>query len=275
MKRSDLQFPLKGNYLVMVAPSFIVDFKYPKIISQLRCLGFDKVVEVTFGAKMINKEYHKKLKSSKDLVVSSVCPGIVEVVKNKFPNYKKNLILVDSPMIAMAKICKKIYPKHQIVFLSPCNYKKIEAKQSKFVDHVVDFKELSLLFKKFNTNKNCNNQFDKFYNDYTKVYPLSGGLSKTAHLGGILKPEEVLIVDGIKEVFNFLKKPIPNVKFLDVTFCKGGCVGGPCINSKAPLMIKKMKVRGYLKKSKREDIPEEKKGLVGKAKGISFLKKNF
>ena len=270
----ELTFPLKGNYVAMLAPSFVVDFSYPQIIFALKELGFDKVVELTFGAKMINRDYHKKLKTSNELIISSVCPGVVETISERFPEYKKNLVLIDSPMVAMARICKKTYPKHKIVFISPCNFKKIEAKKTGLVDYVIDYKELKKILienkihrKKYGKKKIV---FDKFYNDYTKVYPLSGGLSKTANISHVLKCNETKIVDGISEVIKFLNHPNKKIKFLDVTFCKGGCIGGPCVNSRLPLKLRKKKVLKYMKKSLTEDIPESKKGLIGKAKGISF-----
>lgn len=273
-----LNFPLKGNYVAMLAPSFIVDFSYPKIILQLKDLGFDQVVELTFGAKMINGDYHINLKNSKKLLISSVCPGIVETIKSKYPHYKQNLILVDSPMIAMAKICKKTYPNHKIVFISPCNFKKIEAQKSKYVDYVFDYKELNELLNKFNLTKKKYPKkqyfFDKFYNDYTKIYPLSGGLSKTAHLDGAINLNEVKVIDGVSEVCKFLNNPNKKIRFLDVTFCKGGCIGGPCINSKSPLLIKKRKLLSYISLARREKIPFGKKGLVKEANKISF-KSNY
>jgi len=268
-----MKFPLKEKCVAMLAPSFVVDFNYPSVISNLRKLGFDKVVELTFGAKMINRDYHKILKNSKKLFISSVCPGIVESIKKNLPQYENNLILVDSPMIATAKICKKICPKHKIIFISPCYFKKTEAENSGLVDGVIDYKELKEIFKKYKINEKTISHFDKFYNDYTKIYPLSGGLSKTAHLKGILKKDEVKIIDGIQEVFNFLKKPDKKIKFLDVTFCRGGCIGGPCVGSILPIFLRKRKVINYMKKSQSEDIPEVKKGLIKRAKGISFERK--
>ena len=274
----ELKFPLKGKYVAMLAPSFVVDFSYPKIISQLKDLGFDKIVELTFGAKMINRDYHKKIESSKELIISSVCPGIVETVRAKFPQYKKNLIQTDSPMVAMAKICKKTYPFHKVVFVAPCNFKKTEAQNSKYVDYVMDYKELNELLKKFMrrlSKKNTDSMFDKFYNDYTKIYPLGGGLSKTVHLKGILKCDETKAIDGISEVLKFLDNPDKKIKFLDVTFCKGGCIGGPCINSKESLQNRKKRVLNYLKFSNKEDIPNTRLGLVKKAKDINFNIKKF
>ncbi len=277
MKKSaeNLKFPLKGKYLAMLAPSFVVDFSYPKIIFQLRDLGFDKIVELTFGAKMINREYHKILEKSKELKISSVCPGIVETIKAKFPQYKTNLIPVDSPMIATAKICKKFFPDYNTVFISPCDFKKIEARNSEYVDYSIDYKELNdlltfhrLIQKKYPQDKSP--LFDKFYNDYTKIYPIAGGLYKTAHLKNILEPDESIIIDGIEKVTEFLDNPAPKIKFLDVTFCRGGCIGGPKINSKLPVLMRKKKVMDYLKTAEKEEIPKGKKGIIKEAKGISF-----
>lgn len=281
MKKGDksLKFPLKGKYVIMLAPSFVVDFSYPEVIFGLRKLGFDKVVEVTYGAKMINREYHKILKNSNRLVISTTCSGIVETIKNSFPQYKENLILVDSPMVAMGKVCKKVYPSHKVVFLSPCNFKKIEAAQSEYIDYVIDFKELKNIFLEnkisLSSFKGKKTTFDKFYNDYTKIYPLSGGLSKTARVRNILSENEYACIDGISKVTDFLKKPNKKIKFLDCTFCKGGCIGGPSINSSAPIFFRKRRVLKYVNVAKVERMPEYHKGVVGKSKGIKFTKKSF
>ncbi len=257
--------------VAMIAPSFVVDFQYPSIINKLCKLGFDKSVELTFGAKMINREYHKKLKKAKELVIATACPGIVNSIKNKYPQYVKNLILVDSPVVAMGKICRREYPKHKLVFISPCDFKKTEIENSEYIDYVIDYEQLKELFKKNKIVKNnCPILFNKFYNDYTKIYPLAGGLGKTANLKGILKQEEILALDGIKKVFKFLDNPNPKIKFLDVLFCVGGCIGGPKTTKKLTIPQKRKKVLDYLKKAKDEDIPEDRKGLIEKAKGIKF-----
>jgi iron only hydrogenase large subunit-like protein len=269
-----LKFPLKDKWVAMLAPSFIVDFSYPKIIYQLKDLGVDKVVELTFGAKMINRDYQKCLNKSKNLVIASVCPGIVETIKSKHPSYKKNLILVDSPMFAMAKICKKAYPTHKVLFISPCTFKGIEAQSSKDIDYVLDYQELKEIFDKFELTKKKYPKkpvlFDKFYNDYTKIYPLSGGLSKTAHLKGTINNNEVKIIDGMNKIDKFLNKPNKKIRFLDVTFCKGGCIGGPKLNSRLPLLLKKRKLLKYMRFADKEKIPVGKKGILKEAEGISF-----
>ena len=277
MKKELISLNKKYKYVVMLAPSFIAEFNYPEIFFNLKRAGFDKIVELTFGAKLVNEEYHKILKDSDELKISTVCPGIVQTIKNKFPQYEKNLLNVDSPMVATAKICKKIYPQHKTVFISPCELKKIEAQNSKSVDYVLDYQQLRDFFgrviKKSDKKLECSKKypcFDLFYNGYTRIYPLAGGLSKTAHLKGIIKPEESRVIDGISKVQNFLTKPEKNIKFLDATFCKGGCIGGPCVSKSQSLVQKKKRVLEYLKKSKHHSIPESNKGITLKAEGIKF-----
>ena len=136
----------------------------------------------------------------------------------------------------------------------------------------MDYKELKELFSKFK-GKTSKKYFDKFYNDYTKIYPIAGGLSKTVHLKGILKKREIKIIDGVGKVMKFLDRPSKKIKFLDCNFCVGGCIGGPCINSKETLVKRRKKVLKYLKESLQEDIPDAKKGLIKRANEISFEKK--
>ncbi len=261
----------KTKCLIMVAPSFVTDFSYPSIINQLKKLGFDKIVELTFGAKMINREYHKQLKTTKKLLISSTCPGTVTTIQNNYPELKNQILKIDSPMIAMAKICKKHFPKHKVFFLSPCDFKKTEATQHKEVNHVIDFQQLKQLFIKYEIKEdNKKTQFDKFYNDYTKVYPLSGGLSKTAHLKGVLTKKQVKILDGTNNILKFAKKPKKEILFLDCLFCNGGCIGGPHTNQNISISKKKKLIKQYLKKAKQEDILENRKGLIKKATGIKF-----
>lgn len=94
----------------------------------------------------------------------------------------------------------------------------------------------------------------------TKIYPTAGGLSKTAHLKGILKPEEVKIIDnGIAEVIKFLKRPDKKVKFLDANFCVGSCIGGPLLRKDINLEQKRKRVFDYVTKAMHETIPEGEK----------------
>jgi len=267
----------KQKCIALLAPSFIGEFSYPGIVYALKELGFSKVIELTFGAKMINRDYHEILKNKDKLWISTTCPGICEFIKNAYPQYTKSLIPIDSPMIATAKICKKNYPNFKTIFISPCAFKKQEAESSKYVDYTIDYQQLKQLFTKNkiklqNRKAGKSEIFDSFYNDYTKIYPASGGLSKTAHLKGILKPEEVKIIDGIKKVKEFLEKYKKDSKivFLDVNFCVGGCLGGPFFSKNTTLSQKKKKLQKYMSYALKAKIPNKDKGFIKRAEGIKF-----
>lgn len=261
----------KEELVAMLAPCFVAQFDYPYILTQLRDLGFDKIVELTFGAKLVNHEYYKILENSKGLMISSVCPGVVSVVKNQFPKYVKNLIKVYSPMIVTAKMCKKIYPRHKVVFMAPCDFKKMEAETTRDVDITIGMDELEELLKRKRIGKRKTKrelEFDGFYNEYTRIYPLAGGLAKTVHLKGILKEGESLSIDGVVRVMKFLRHPDKKVRFLDGNFCIGGCIGGPLVAKGVPLSVRKKRVLRYLERARKEKIPGGRMGTIKKSKGI-------
>lgn len=260
----ELKKELKTKKIVaMIAPSFAAELDFKTIVSRLKKAGFDKVVELTFGAKLVNKEYHNLLNRSNGLIISSTCAGIQEALKGN-----KNLARIDSPMIATAKICRKIYSKHKLCFISPCEFKKIEAGRRGYVDYVINYFELHQLIDDIKGKKW--EEMDRFYNDYTKIYPLAGGLSKTAHLKGVLNQGQEKIIDGIVEVRGFLIDPDNNIKFLDANFCVGGCIGGPCLSGSVSLAKKRKRILKYLKWSEKQKISENRKGLLEKAKGLKF-----
>lgn len=238
-----MNFQLNQKYLCLLAPSFVSEFDYPSIVYRLRKLGFDKVLELTFGAKMTNLAYYEVLKESvekgeKKTWIASPCPTLVGFIKAQYPHLVENLIPVHSPMGCMGLICKKFYPNHKVVFIGPCPTKNLEAKDEKVenIDQVLTFKELEKLFEQKNIPEEILEDeycvsFDKFYNDYTKVFPISGGLSSTLHYKSILKKREVLVMETTVElakIFNDFKDGVyKHYKFLDLLTCKGGCINGP------------------------------------------------
>lgn len=236
-----MEFLENEKYICLLAPSFAAEFDYPDIVYRLRKLGFDQVVELTFGAKMVNIAYYELLKESiekgeKKTWISSPCPTLVNIVKAKFPELIPNLVPVLSPMGAAALICKKYYPDYKRVFVGPCVTKKLEAAELGTVDEVLTFKELNDLFKaknipeKITESKYCIS-FDRFYNDYTKVYPISGGLSSTLHYKNILESKDILVMEGLENIMKILSQfkdgMYKRYKFLDILTCKGGCINGP------------------------------------------------
>ncbi|MBP5204467.1 hypothetical protein J6Z48_02385 [bacterium] len=236
-----LKLDKNRKYLAMLAPSFVTMYEYPSIVYKLRMLGFDKVTEVTFGAKMTNLFYYSFLKDKlekgeKKTWIASPCPTLVTFIRTKYPHLVENLVPVHSPVGCMALICKKFYPNHKIVFIGPCLTKKLEAQELGTIDAVLTFKELNDWMVEENipeevTDSKYHISFDKFYNDYTKIYPTSGGLSDTLNGSKILSDKDILIMEGIPnlvKVFDQFKDGVyKNYKFLDILNCMGGCINGP------------------------------------------------
>lgn len=100
----------EGKTICLLAPSFPVDFEYPQIIMDLKGIGFTKVVELTYAAKMINIHYHDLIeKNPEKQWICTNCPTIVKYIANKYPQHKDKLIDIASPMVIMSRFVKKEY----------------------------------------------------------------------------------------------------------------------------------------------------------------------
>lgn len=267
----------------MLAPSFVSVYEYPNIVYRLRALGFEKVVEVTFGAKMTNLNYYEILRDQNDRTwISSPCPTVVNIIKGKYPHLLKNLIPVHSPMGSMGLICRKHFPGYVNVFVGPCVTKKLEAQELDSVDEVLTFKELDAMFLEYGIPKDIAEQkyimtFDKLYNDYTKIYPLSGGLSSTLQYERILKKSDILVTDGMENILKifdgFKDGYYKNYKFLDILACDGGCINGPAINYQYPIRERIKRVKRYRDYARRYEKDLGKSGKKIDANGVDFSRR--
>lgn len=282
-----MEFKNGEKYICLLAPSFVTEFEYPEIVYRLRMLGFDKVMEVTFGAKMTNMTYYSVLKDSidkgeKKTWIASPCPTIVNYIKVKYPELIPNLVPVHSPMGCMGLICRKLYPEYKVVFVGPCMTKKLEAKEVGTIDEVLTFKELEALFternipNKVEESKYCVS-FDKFYNDYTKIYPISGGLSATLNYSNLFKESEILVMEGLNDlmkVFEGFKDGVyKHYKFLDVLNCKGGCINGPGMLATTSVSERRKKILEYREFARRYEKDLGRSGKKIDAEGINFNRK--
>lgn len=267
----------------MIAPAFAIDFKYPAIISMIKKLGVSMVTELTFGAKMTNVHYAQYIESHKDqkYFIASPCPIVASMVKAQYKELVQYLVPVCSPMACQAKILNKLYPEYKVVFLAPCRAKQnIEAKEYKNeIAETLTFKELQELFDQNGIREedfiNSDEKFDSIIESTTKIYPISGGLVKSAGLSNIIKEEEILVDDGalkVRAILNEIKDGTTKYRFFDLLNCDGGCIGGAEINDK---MIdneeKKNRILNY--KKQMESVVHEHKDHSGDVEGIDFSRK--
>lgn len=242
----------KSKLVAMLAPSFPIMYDFPKIVNQLKNIGFDKVVEVTVGAKETNRQLIEFVKANPEKrLITSPCASFVRFIRTKHPEYLSYLALkVDSPMVATTKIVKQKYPDSQVVFIGPCVVKKLEASQ----DHpelnilVLTYKELESVFSQLSTSHQplVTSNFD-LSEPSTRMYPTDGGLTNSSGIKNILGNDAVRVISGYKNCETALLefKNNPKIKLLDILFCEGGCINGPGIASTLSIEDRKKKISNY------------------------------
>lgn len=257
--------------VALLAPSFAIDFPYPAIIGMLRELGFDEVTELTYGARIVNQHYLEYAKSHLDqpYFITSPCPTTVTLIQVKYPDLIKYLVPVVSPMVAMAKFYRSLHPDYKIIFISPCFAKqKIEApKYPECIDGVITYSELKEIFDESGIKAEDFNRkyfFDSLIQEYTKIYPVSGGLASTSKIQKLFKKDELLVTDGVANLVKALdeiRSGKSQYRFFDFLNCPGGCIGGPAIiHKEIPTEQRKAMIHEYMVASS--------KHVLGRHRGI-------
>ncbi|MFH1714169.1 MAG: [Fe-Fe] hydrogenase large subunit C-terminal domain-containing protein [Candidatus Nealsonbacteria bacterium] len=249
----------KEKMIAMLAPSFPVDFSYSEIVGMLKRLGFKYVVEVAAGAIKTNQQLHalRKLHPNKRYITNP-CPSIVRLIRNKYPYLIPFLAPIDSPIIATAKIVAKKYPNYKKVFIGPCIFKKLEAKE----DHpeleilVLTYKEIAQAFKLKNISPKKSDKYSFFdiISPKTRLYPISGGLAQSSDLIKKLTDPEYDVISGPKLAEKTIQE-FPNkleLKVLDVLFCEGGCINGAGVITKDSPDRRRQKIIAYWNRGRTE-----------------------
>ncbi len=243
----------KEPAVALLAPSFPVVYSFPEIIGKLKRLGFSAVVEVAIGAKVTNEALIAWIKSHPGgRFITSPCPTLTRLIKSKYPQLEKYLTRnVASPMVATAKVARQEYPAHRIVFIGPCNNKKLEAREraADLNILVLTYKELDEVFAYFKIQDEASDRtvnFDR-QEPATRLYPVSGGLAQSSGVSEIFAEDEIQVVSGSVAVMKALNDFETNskVRLLDILFCNGGCISGPGIVSPLLLNERRNKVSDY------------------------------
>lgn len=224
-----------------VAPSIAAQFKnvnIGQVVSAIKALGFDKVVEAALGADMVSYHEAKEL-AEKGFLTSSCCPSFVSYIEKNHPKLKDHISHNLSPMATVCKAIKEQDEKAFIVFIGPCIAKKKEIERPEvkpYVDHVLTFEELEALIdaKEIDMGSYEESSLDNA-SYYGRIFARSGGLSYAVKeaLTEQSNPFEVKAVsaDGIENIRPALiaaAKPEKEFNFVEGMMCGGGCVLGPC-----------------------------------------------
>ncbi|MFW6287241.1 MAG: sigma 54-interacting transcriptional regulator [bacterium] len=227
-------------------PSYNPNLTLKEWKNTLYSLGFDKVYEVAWGAQLVIEEYRKLLIESNELVISSACPVIVNLIRKYYPGLINNLAPIVSPMRALMEYIKEIEGlDSNIVLIGPCLAKKGEFENDETC-YVLTFSEIFSIqldqnIVKKTTNKtgnDINNYLNKKYSqdedpaDEARRFPLTGGLIKAVTGRCDFFPDGYLKVEGSDKVFDLLNEIDSGAlhpDFIDILFCEG-CISGVDLN---------------------------------------------
>ena len=231
------------------------------VLTGLKKLGFDDVVEVSGAAELVSEATRRVMDSGKlkRPVISSACPAIVRLIRVRFPDLCDHVLPLLSPMETAATIAKEEavkktgLPEEQIgcFFITPCPAKvtdihmPIGIEKSK-VDGAIAISEIF---------PQLSNKMDKLKTEELEPLSNSGIIGVSwATSGGessALLKERYLAADGIENVIRVLEEiedeRIGELDFIELNACTGGCVGGVlCVENPYVAVARLQRLRRYL-----------------------------
>jgi two-component system NtrC family sensor kinase len=220
-----------------LAPSFPAAFPQARpaqIVSALRHLGFAQVLEVAFGAQLVARAYTQLARQHPDrLIITTPCPALVGYVEKYAPSLVPFLAPIVSPMVALGRAVKQRYhPGARVVFVGPCIAKKIEDESvAGAVDAALTFQGLQRMLGDAGIAiaDEPDSDFDGPRAATARIFPVSGGLLKSAAMQSDLLDNQILVTEGKDNVLVLLKELQRGglaVRFVDLLFCEG-CINGP------------------------------------------------
>lgn len=210
------------------------------VLTGLKRLGFDKIVEVSKAAEIVSSATRAMMETGnlRKPVISTACPAVLRLIRIRFPNLIGNLLPLYAPVDFAAKIARRQAKEETglsdedigVFFISPCPAKRTAIKnplgyERSGVDGAIAIKDIyPQLFQ----------AMDKL--SHKDVEPLNdsgiigvGWASSGGEAAGLLK-ERYLAADGIQNVINVLEEledeKLNDLDFIELNSCTGGCVGG-------------------------------------------------
>jgi two-component system NtrC family sensor kinase len=245
------------NVIAILSSSFpaaLLKCRPGQLVAALKKLGFSEVMEDSFGAELVSREYARLI--SKDQgkpLLSSHCPAVVTYIEKYHPQLVGNLAPIVSPMIAMGRIIKEQYnPQAKVVFIGPCVAKKAESRDEMVagvIDAVLTFAELKEMFaaKGITPETEGEEPFSGPKPDLGRLFPLSKGLFRVARLPEDIVKNDTINAHGkdyvIKIMREFAREEI-TARLINLHFCHG-CIDGPVIDNELSGFRRKELVANY------------------------------
>ncbi len=243
-----------SNLIAAVAPSFPAEFTeltdYKQFPGMLRTLGFNKVIEVSFGADIVAKKYNELLAGQPDKsFISSDCPAVVACIEKHHPSLTGNLAPIVSPMVALCRVIRDMYGDDQkIVFIGPCIAKKGESDE---IDGAITFTEVREMLNKsgIEFNNVRPSEFDPPYSGKGSIFPVSHGLLNTMGKTADVTECDIVVANGKKDVMDAIteyEKGTLQGNHLELLCCDG-CIMGPGMSKNGSRLNRIKKISDYAK----------------------------
>jgi iron only hydrogenase large subunit-like protein/uncharacterized Fe-S cluster-containing protein len=240
-----------------IAPSFAAVFnkwERARLPAALRALGFRYAGQTSQGAFQISDCARSITEQDKSKTyIATACPALVNYIEKYQTELVDNLLPVVSPMAAHGRMLKeKLGKDAHVVFIGPCVAKKSEILRKDVqdaVDCVLTFSELMLwLNQKDIRLSNCEeSSFDESPVHCAQLYPLPGGMIKTAGLiedGLDLKLVRVDGINNVRALFNDVEGEA-SYTLVEPLFCSQGCINGPGIDTEKNLFERRKNIIEY------------------------------
>lgn len=209
------------------------------ILQGLLDIGFDDVFEVAQAAEFVTEFTREYMRTEgiKKPVISSACPAIVRLISLRYPYLKDNILPILPPVEIAASMArsraKKEHPELRdediaTFFISPCPAKVSYIRngfgdyRSK-VDVVVSVRDV--YFRLLGAIKG-----EKAAETSSRAGMIGIGWASSGGESSAILNDRYLAADGIENVNRVLEAidngQIPQLEFVELNACTGGCVGG-------------------------------------------------
>lgn len=245
-----------------LAPSFSAEFgdgeSYRNLVGMIRELGFDRVVEVAFGADLIAGKYKRLNHSASAGYITSDCPAIVNYIEYYHPSLTRSLAPVASPVMATARVARQKYGEDAaVVFIGPCIAKKAESTET---DAVLTFRELREMLDQacITPENSVPSDFDPPESGKGSIFPVSRGLLQNVNATDDIADGDFIVAEGkadIKDAIREFEHGNLGTQNLELLCCEG-CIMGPGMTTTARRYSRRTRITNYVRE-KLENLHEE------------------
>ena len=212
------------------------------ILTSLKKLGFDEVVDSTRACVAVFKSLEKYIKNHRGRkpLISSFCPTCIKLIQIRYPELLGSIVPIISPMELAAREAKKEVSARLginkndigVIYITPCPSKMILISQEED-SYYSDFDGAIPISDIYNTLFASLNQTLKTNGKEIEYFDISGFGLNFGRLGGIvsvLEGENYLSVGGLNDVTHILEEiergKLQDIDFVEMNACPEGCVGG-------------------------------------------------